>query len=244
MRYFIMGCTGFIGRHIVRALQDRGNEIRGLSRQPPLDPENLSIDLFQGDLSTPDSLQGAAENIDIIIHAAGHAHASTGPSGIHRQVTLEGTRHLLAEAEKSGVQRFIFISSVKAMPEPGDRLSGRDGSGSAGRRIRAVTPPGRGTGPGCGTSHRHARQHPAPGPGLWPGMQGQSGQHAALDRPGSVPAGPRYRQSPVDGGCPRPGAGGSACRRKRGRCGQDLPHHRRGGLYNTADLHRDVHGVG
>ena len=36
-----------------------------------------------------------------------------------RQVTLEGTRHLLAEAEKSGVQRFIFISSVKAMPEPG-----------------------------------------------------------------------------------------------------------------------------
>jgi nucleoside-diphosphate-sugar epimerase len=101
-------------------LQDRGNEIRGLSRRPPLDPENLSIDLFQGDLTRPETLQGAAENIDTIIHAAGHAHAAaTGTSGIHNQVTLEGTRHLLAEAEKRGVQRFIFISSVKAMPEPG-----------------------------------------------------------------------------------------------------------------------------
>jgi nucleoside-diphosphate-sugar epimerase len=118
-RYLVTGCTGFIGRHIVHTLQDRGSEIRGLNRHPPLDTENLSIDLFQGDLSRPDTLQGAAEHIDIIIHAAGHAHAATGKSGIHNQVTLEGTRHLLAEAVKRGVQRFIFISSVKAMPEPG-----------------------------------------------------------------------------------------------------------------------------
>jgi len=57
-------------------------------------------------------LQGAAEDIDIIIHAAGHAHtATTRTAGIHRKITLEGTRHLLAEAEKHGVQRFIFSSS-------------------------------------------------------------------------------------------------------------------------------------
>ena len=118
-RYLVTGYTGFIGRHIVHTLQDRGNEIKGLSRHPPLECENLSIELFQGDLSQPDTLQGAAEDIDIIIHAAGHAHAATGKSGVHNQVTLEGTRHLLAEAEKRGVQRFIFISSVKAMPEPG-----------------------------------------------------------------------------------------------------------------------------
>jgi UDP-glucose 4-epimerase len=119
-RYLVTGCTGFIGRHIVRALRENGSEIRGLSRQPRLDPESPSINLFQGDLSRPDTLQGAAQNIDIIIHAAGHAHAAAaGTSGIHHQVTLEGTRHLLAEAGKRGVRRFIFISSVKAMPEPG-----------------------------------------------------------------------------------------------------------------------------
>jgi UDP-glucose 4-epimerase len=119
-RYLVTGCSGFIGHHLVRTLLDRGSEIRGLSRHPQLDPEDPAIELFQADLTRPDTLQGAAENINIIIHAAGHAHAAaTGPSGIHNQVTLEGTRHLLAEAEKRGVQRFIFISSVKAMPDPG-----------------------------------------------------------------------------------------------------------------------------
>jgi UDP-glucose 4-epimerase len=119
--YLVTGYTGFIGRHIVRALRDRGHKVRGLGRQPRLDPDYPSIDLFQGDLSQPDTLQGAAENIDIIIHAAGHAHtADSGRSGIHTQITLEGTRHLLAEAEKRGVQRFIFISSVKAMHDPGN----------------------------------------------------------------------------------------------------------------------------
>ena len=118
--YLVTGYTGFIGRHIVRALQDAGSEIRGLSRQPKQDRSNPLIELFQADVTRPETLRGAAKNIDIIIHAAGHAHSATrDTSGIHNQVTLEGTLHLLAEAEKHGVQRFIFISSVKAMPEPG-----------------------------------------------------------------------------------------------------------------------------
>jgi UDP-glucose 4-epimerase len=119
-RYLVTGFTGFIGRQIVRTLQDRGSEIRGLSRRAQPDLTTASIDLFQGDLTRPETLQGAAEHIDIIIHAAGHAHtAATGSPGVHRQVTLEGTRHLLSEAGRCGVQRFVFISSVKAMPEPG-----------------------------------------------------------------------------------------------------------------------------
>jgi UDP-glucose 4-epimerase len=118
-RYLVTGFTGFIGRHIVRALHDRGSEIRGLSRRVQCVGENPSIDLFRADLTRPETLRGATENIDIIIHAAGHAHAAGGPSGVHTKVTLEGTRHLLDEVEKHGVQRFIFISSVKAAPEPG-----------------------------------------------------------------------------------------------------------------------------
>jgi nucleoside-diphosphate-sugar epimerase len=85
----------------------------------PRDPENPSIELFRADLTRPETLRDAAKSIDTIIHAAGYAHAAGGSPGVHTQVTLEGTRHLLEEAEKCGVQSFIFISSVKAMPEPG-----------------------------------------------------------------------------------------------------------------------------
>ena len=118
-RYLVTGCTGFVGRHILHTLQAGGNDIRGLSRHPQCFPEAPALEVIQGDLSKPESLRGLAEDIDTIIHAAGYAHAAGDSPGIHTQVTLEGTRHLLAEAEKSGVQRFIFISSVKAMPKPG-----------------------------------------------------------------------------------------------------------------------------
>jgi UDP-glucose 4-epimerase len=118
-RYLVTGCTGFVGRHIVRKLQAGGNDVRGLSRHPRADPGASALEVIQGDLSKPESLRGLAEDIDTIIHAAGYAHVAGDSPGIHTRVTLEGTRHLLAEAEKSRVQRFIFISSVKAMPEPG-----------------------------------------------------------------------------------------------------------------------------
>ena len=118
-RYLVTGCTGFVGRHIVRTLQAGGNDIRGLSRYPQSGPGAPALEVFQGDLSKLETLRGLAEDIDTIIHAAGYAHVAGDSPGIHTQVTLEGTRHLLAEAEKSGAQRFIFISSVKAMPEPG-----------------------------------------------------------------------------------------------------------------------------
>ena len=115
----VTGCSGFIGRYIVAALLDNRRSVRGLSRYREASPKQFAIELFQGDLTQPASLAGITRDIDTIIHAAGFAHVSTKTDGIHTQTTLEGTRYLLAEAEKSGVQRFVFISSVKAMPEPG-----------------------------------------------------------------------------------------------------------------------------
>ena len=118
-RYLVTGSTGFVGRHILHTLQAGGNDIRGLSRHPQCFPEAPALEVIQGDLSKPETLQGLAKDIDTIIHAAGYAHVAGDSPGIHTRVTLEGTRHLLAEAENRGVQRFIFISSVKAMPDPG-----------------------------------------------------------------------------------------------------------------------------
>jgi len=114
----VTGCSGFIGSRIATALLARGLTVRGLTRQSP--GADTNIDLFQGDLTKPSSLHGAASGIDTLFHAAGYAHSHAGNDDLHWQTTLEGTRQLLAEARENRVQRFIFISSIKAMPEPGD----------------------------------------------------------------------------------------------------------------------------
>lgn len=117
----ITGFTGFIGKYILQALMRDGLSIHGLSRSKAIDKSYPRIELTHGDLTRPESIAGVARGIDTIIHVAGHAHTYRADAGVHRQTTLEGTRNLLADAERHGVRRFVFISSVKAMPDPGKR---------------------------------------------------------------------------------------------------------------------------
>jgi nucleoside-diphosphate-sugar epimerase len=119
-RCLVTGCTGFIGRHLVKALLERGVTVRGLTRGPADGVPMPGVELRHGDLTRADTLDGITRDIDTVIHAAGHAHAGAADDEVHRQTTVEGTRHLLAGVEAHEVQRFVFISSVKAMPEPGN----------------------------------------------------------------------------------------------------------------------------
>jgi UDP-glucose 4-epimerase len=119
-RYLITGYSGFIGQHLLNALADEAVFIRGLSRGKGIDITYLPIETVHGDLTEPDSIKAVTSGIDTIFHAAGHAHSLNTAVAVHQKTTVEGTRNLLAEAEKHGVGRFIFISSVKAMPDPGN----------------------------------------------------------------------------------------------------------------------------
>ena len=126
----VTGCSGFIGSKITTTLLARGLSVRGLTRQNSVTPLGTGIELFHGDLTQPSSLQGVAAGIDTLFHAAGYAHSHAGNNDLHRQTTLEGTRQLLAEARENKVQRFIFISSIKALPEPGEACLDENTSGA------------------------------------------------------------------------------------------------------------------
>ncbi|KXB30146.1 hypothetical protein AT959_12285 [Dechloromonas denitrificans] len=47
----------------------------------------------------------------------------------HQEINFEGTRNLVEAAGQAGVKRFVFLSSVKAMAEPGDALVEEDFEG-------------------------------------------------------------------------------------------------------------------
>lgn len=91
-----------------------------------------------GDLLDPASLHMACEGVETVFHCAGYAHAfaSSDPDA-HWRINFEGTRNLLAAAGEAGVRRFVFLSSVKAMAEPGDACADEDWPGEP------VTPYGR-----------------------------------------------------------------------------------------------------
>ncbi|MBK7541617.1 MAG: NAD-dependent epimerase/dehydratase family protein [Candidatus Competibacteraceae bacterium] len=120
----VTGGTGFIGRRLVVLLRARGARVRVLIRSERNLPADWhGIETVPGDLTDTDSLRRACSGIDTVVHAAGFAHADSADTpdfaARHRAVNAEGTFRLLDAALAAGVARFVFLSSVKAVGEPG-----------------------------------------------------------------------------------------------------------------------------
>ena len=63
------------------------------------------------------------ENIDVVYHLAGIAHAMKLPESqqaIYEQVNINGTTHLLDIIRESEVKSLVYFSSIKAMADPGE----------------------------------------------------------------------------------------------------------------------------
>src|ERR1700730_6207510 len=110
----LTGGTGFIGQHLLHALSERGFRLRVLLRRPttlPLDCASAVV----GDLMRPQNMSAALADADAVIHTAGPSHVMTGvPEDDHRLLGTDATIALARAAQRSGVRRFIFLSSVRA----------------------------------------------------------------------------------------------------------------------------------
>jgi len=113
----ITGATGFIGQHILKSKLlncDRlsGDNIRILSRFPHSQYETIVCDLQHE--SIPDN---ALSGIDTVFHLAGFAHDMRDgrtTESLYHHINVNVTVELAKLAVKSGVKRFVFVSSVKA----------------------------------------------------------------------------------------------------------------------------------
>ncbi|MXQ11937.1 NAD-dependent epimerase/dehydratase family protein [Microvirga makkahensis] len=114
----LTGSTGFIGRHILRELPKRGYRVRVLLRRPSEVPEGASSAVI-GDIASPQNMAAALRDVDMVIHSAGLAHAMSGrPEDDYRAINTQGTIRLAQAAERAGVKRFVFLSSIRAQSGP------------------------------------------------------------------------------------------------------------------------------
>lgn len=121
----VSGSSGFIGRRLASALQCDALPFRRLVRKPGADASNIVADLADSN-----ALFRACDGVESVFHCAGYAHAfsslSVDDSTKHWAVNFEGTRNLAEAAGRAGVKRFVFLSSVKAMAEPGEQCIDED----------------------------------------------------------------------------------------------------------------------
>lgn len=118
----VTGASGYLGRHVIAELKQKGHRVRALVRQrdvlwkrgETLAPAvGADVDeIIMGDLARPDTLKGICRNIHMIISCAGLPRVpSAGAAALtHEQLDYHGNRNLLIEAIHSGVEKYIFVS--------------------------------------------------------------------------------------------------------------------------------------
>jgi nucleoside-diphosphate-sugar epimerase len=124
MRVLIAGGHGKIALELTRLLDERGDEVHSLIRNPDHAGEVRDVGAAESvvcdlEAAGEDEVADAVGEVDAIVFAAG-----AGPgSGPERKETMDygGVVKLLAAAERDGVARFVVISSMGADPDhPGD----------------------------------------------------------------------------------------------------------------------------
>lgn len=116
----ITGASGFVGYHIARVLNARGYKLRALLR-PPFDRPAvqrliaLGIEPVYGDLLQPDSYQSALKGARYVFHTGGIHRIWTPNPQLTLDTNITASRQLFIAARESGVEQFIFTSSIKSL---------------------------------------------------------------------------------------------------------------------------------
>ncbi len=112
-KVLVTGANGFIGSNLCRRLLTDGYEVHALVRKSSdlQFIDGLPVNLFYGDITQPETLKPAMENVQIVFHVAGLA-ADWGPFSLFEKINFFGTQNVAKAAEKAGVKRFVYVSTV------------------------------------------------------------------------------------------------------------------------------------
>jgi dihydroflavonol-4-reductase len=122
MLTLVTGASGYLGVEMVRQLRAQGREVRALIRR--WDAEQLLSGTgaypVLGDVTVPESLGPALEGVSRVFHMAGVVgHRARDEQRLH-DVNVVGSANLLEAAERAGVERIVYTSSVAAMGPAGN----------------------------------------------------------------------------------------------------------------------------
>ncbi len=121
LRVLVTGGAGFVGSNIVDALVARGDLVVALDDLSTGDRANLAPDIPLRVASVADerALEGAVhgEGFDVIVHCAAKTKVveSMEKADLYRRVIVDGTRDVVALAERLPVQMLVNISTGGAM---------------------------------------------------------------------------------------------------------------------------------
>jgi nucleoside-diphosphate-sugar epimerase len=114
VRALVTGATGFTGGHLARTLARRGYQVRALVRDRARagDLAGSGIEICEGDLTDPPSLDRALAGTDVAYNIAAIYRQAGLPKEAYRAVNAVGAAALVEAAARRGVRRVVHCSTV------------------------------------------------------------------------------------------------------------------------------------
>jgi UDP-glucose 4-epimerase len=115
-RALVTGGAGFIGSNLVRALLERGDDVRVLDNFSTGNRANLAgldVEIVEGELRSYERVHNAVRGTELVFHlgALGSVPRSVQDPLTSSAVNVEGTLNVLLAARDEGVRRVVFSSS-------------------------------------------------------------------------------------------------------------------------------------
>ena len=114
----VTGGGGFIGSNLVRALLERGDEVRVLDNFSTGNRRNLAgleddVEVVEGELRSYERVHNAVRGVEVVFHqgALPSVPRSVQDPLTTSAVTIEGTLNVLLAARDENVQRVVYASS-------------------------------------------------------------------------------------------------------------------------------------
>lgn len=114
MRYALTGATGFVGGALAAQLRTDGHDVVALVRDPARATalSELGVELLTGDLDDLPALDRLCSGVDGLYHVAGWYKLGQRDSSPATTVNVEGTRNVLAAAQRAHVPRVVYTSTL------------------------------------------------------------------------------------------------------------------------------------
>jgi dihydroflavonol-4-reductase len=112
MTVLVTGGTGFVGGALVRALVERGEQVRVLARRTSKVDEliALGVEIAYGDLEDQQSVAAALVGCEVLYHVAA-VFEFWEKKEVLMRAAVEGTRNVLEAAQKAGVNKIVYTST-------------------------------------------------------------------------------------------------------------------------------------
>src|SRR6202789_3427278 len=120
MTTLVTGATRCVGSHVARQLVASGQNVRVLVRASSNLRllEDIAAERVEGDLRDAASIDRAMRGVQRVFHVAADYRLWTGPPEEFYEGNVEGTRRVIAAAQRAGVERVVYTSTVATIAVP------------------------------------------------------------------------------------------------------------------------------